>query len=150
MWCETLLNKFCDNKTLKYIMHHIWQRPSMFIQVVRSQGPGATAERLSAIDYFGTGQTNGAHSGPKRQEDEEEDVEEENESESESGDSCARRKRKPKDVESDVKAKKKKKRNIQAEEEGSCFLELRGMCKQTYNTIIMVIFWTERTCNWYM
>lgn len=121
----------------------------MIIQVVRSQDPDATAERLSAIDYFGTGQTNGAHSGSKRQEDEEEDVEEENESESESGDSCAR-KRKPKDVESDVKAKKKKKRNIQAKEEGSCFLELREMCTQTCNTIIMVNFWTERTCNWCM
>lgn len=97
----------------------------MFIQVVRSQGPDATAERLSAIDYFGAGQTNGAHSGPKRQADEEEDVEEENESESESRDFCARRKRKPKDAENDVKAKKKKKRSIQAEEEGSCFLEIK-------------------------
>lgn len=112
----------------------------MFLQVVRSQGPGATVKRLSAIDYFGTGQTNGAHNGSKNHE---EDVEVENESESESGDSCARGKTKPKDVESDVKAKKK--RNIQAEEDGSCFLELREMCTQTYNTIIMVNF-----CNWYM
>lgn len=92
----------------------------MFFQVVRSQGPEATAERLSAIDYFGTGHTNGAHSGSERQgEDEEEDVGQENESESEGVD-AKQRKRKPKAVEGDVKAKKKKKRNSQVDEEGGC------------------------------
>ncbi|XP_075887510.1 putative ATP-dependent RNA helicase DDX52 [Nelusetta ayraudi] len=86
-------------------------------KVVRSQGPEATAERLSAIDYFGTGHINGAHSGSERQEeDEEEDVGEESESESEGVD-AKRRKRKPKAVENDVKAKKKKKRKNEGDEE---------------------------------
>lgn len=89
----------------------------MFIQVVRTQGPEKTAESLSAIDYFGTGHTNGAHSGSKRQEEDEEDVEEDDESESESVD-VKRRKRKGKAVENNVKAKKKKKRNIEGDEEG--------------------------------
>lgn len=91
-------------------------------KVVRSQGPEATAERLSAIDYFGTGHTNGAPSGSKIQEEEdeeEEDVGEENVSESEGVD-AKRRKRKPKAVENDVKATKKKKRKNGGDEEGGC------------------------------
>lgn len=122
MWCDTLLAKLRDNQTPEHIKHHAWQRFSLFLQVVRSQGAEATAERLSAIDYFGTGLTNGAHNGSKRQqEDEEEDVGEENESESEGVD-AKRRKRKPKAVEDVVKAKKKKKRNNQGDEDGGCWL----------------------------
>lgn len=88
------------------------------MQVVRTQGPETTAERLSAIDYFGTGQTNGADRGSKRQEgEEEEDVVEDEESESESVD-VKRRKRKSKALENDVKAKKKQKLNNRSDEEG--------------------------------
>lgn len=90
----------------------------MFKQVVRTQGPETTTERLSAIDYFGTGHTNGAHSGSQRPEEgEEEDVKEDDESESEIVD-VKGRKRKAKAVENDVKAKKNKKRNNHGAEEG--------------------------------
>lgn len=88
------------------------------LQVVRSQGANASTDRLSAIDYFGTGQTNGAQSSSKGQE--EDDDGEEYEVGSESGGSVARTKRKQKDVERDVRTKKKKTRSNQEVEGNGC------------------------------
>lgn len=82
----------------------------MFAQAVRSQGPEATADRLSAIDYFGTGQTNGAHIGSKRKGEDEEEHAAEHDSESDSTGATGR--------ENIVKAKKKKKSRNQGNEEG--------------------------------
>lgn len=81
------------------------------LQVVRSQGADASTDRLSAIDYFGTGQANGAQSSSEGQE--EEDEGEEYEVGSESGGSGTRTKRKQNDVERDVRTKKKKTRSNQ-------------------------------------
>lgn len=75
------------------------------LQVVRSQGADASTDRLSAIDYFGTGQANGAQSSSEGQEEEEDDGEE-YEVGSESGGSGTRTKRKQNDVERDVRKKK--------------------------------------------
>lgn len=87
------------------------------LQVVRSSGLNATTDRLSAIDYFSTGQTNGAKSSSKGQEDDGE----------ESGDSGTRGKRKQKEMERDVSSTKKKKKNSQVEVTGNvcgCLLHL--------------------------
>lgn len=81
-------------------------------------------DRLSGIDYFGTGQTNGAKSSSKGQEKEDDDGEE-CEVGSESGDSGTRGKRKQKDVGRDVRTKKTK--SNQVEEIGNvcgCLLHL--------------------------
>ncbi|KAM9348119.1 putative ATP-dependent RNA helicase DDX52 [Symphorus nematophorus] len=82
-------------------------------KVVRSQGVDASSDALSAIDYFGTGSTNGAQSSSKGLEEDGEEYEEG----SESGDSGAGSKRKQKDEERGVKRKKKKKKISQEEEE---------------------------------
>ncbi|XP_059207702.1 probable ATP-dependent RNA helicase DDX52 [Centropristis striata] len=80
-------------------------------KVSRSQVGEASSDALSAIDYFGTGPTNGSQSSPAGLE--EEDGEEE-EVDSESVDSGAGGKRKRQD--GSVKTKKKKRKSIQVEE----------------------------------
>ncbi|XP_070699611.1 probable ATP-dependent RNA helicase DDX52 isoform X2 [Pempheris klunzingeri] len=90
-------------------------------KVVRCPGGEASLD-LSAIDYFGTGPTNGAQSSSKRQDEEEEEDDndgEECEVGSESGDSGAGSKRKRKDEERDVRKKKKKTKRNQVEVEDS-------------------------------
>ncbi|XP_030294063.1 putative ATP-dependent RNA helicase DDX52 [Sparus aurata] len=83
-------------------------------KVVRSQGADASADPLSAIDFFGTGSTNGSQSNSKVTEEEEGDGEEYEEG-GESEDSGAGGKRKHKDEERDVKRKKKKTKRKQTE-----------------------------------
>lgn len=85
----------------------------LYLQVVRSRGVDESSDRLSTIDYFGAGPTNGAQSIS-----EELQEEEEYELESKSEDSGAGGKRKKKGVDKDVRTKKKKTKSNQIELEG--------------------------------
>ncbi|XP_036975743.1 probable ATP-dependent RNA helicase DDX52 [Acanthopagrus latus] len=92
-------------------------------KVVRSQGSDASSDPLSAIDFFGTGSTNGSQSSSKVTEEEDGDGEEYEEG-GESEDSGAGGKRKHKDEEGDAKRKKKKTKRKQMEvEAGSGLLK---------------------------
>ncbi|KAL3042880.1 hypothetical protein OYC64_020739 [Pagothenia borchgrevinki] len=74
----------------------------------KSHGGEASVHTLSAIDYFGTAQTNGSKSRAVKVTEDEKDDGEECEVGSESGDSGAGGKRKKRDQEKDVRTKKKK------------------------------------------
>ncbi|KAM8742687.1 putative ATP-dependent RNA helicase DDX52 isoform 1-T1 [Acanthopagrus schlegelii] len=92
-------------------------------KVVKSQGSDASSDPLSAIDFFGTGSTNGSQSSSKVTEEEDGDGEECEEG-GESEDSGAGGKRKHKDEEGDAKRKKKKTKRKQMEvEAGSGLLK---------------------------
>lgn len=83
----------------------------------------ASSDPVSAIDFFGTGPTNGAQSSSKVLE--EDDDGDEYDMGSECGGSGAGGKRKLKDVGKGVKRKKKKTKSSQVEVEGKgcdCFL----------------------------
>lgn len=88
--------------------YHPWlEYPCLILQVVRSQGTAASTGSLSAIDYFGTRQTNGPQSSFVKQGEEDDDGDDH-----EVGNECeefgARGKRKKKNVEKDVRTKKKR------------------------------------------
>lgn len=89
----------------------------LILQVTRSRGVNASTDRLSAIDYFGTGQTNGAQIDSNAQEYTEND--DEQDCEVENVDSSSRGKRKKKHVEREVKMKKKKSKRDQMDMEGN-------------------------------
>ncbi|XP_074467028.1 putative ATP-dependent RNA helicase DDX52 [Sebastes fasciatus] len=87
-------------------------------KVARSHEGEAHSDALSAIDYFGTGPSNGSQSSSIRLDDDDDDDDgEECEVGSESGDSGAGGKRKQMDEEKDVRTKKKKKKSNQMEVE---------------------------------
>lgn len=90
----------------------------LILQVIRSRGVNPSTDRLSAIDYFGTGQTNGAQIDSNAQEYNSE-KDDEQECEMENVDSLSRGKRKKKHVERDVKMKKKKSKRDQMDVEGN-------------------------------
>eukprot|EP00066_Takifugu_rubripes_P020660 XP_011609926.1 PREDICTED: probable ATP-dependent RNA helicase DDX52 [Takifugu rubripes] len=85
-------------------------------KVHRSRGINPSADRLSAIDYFGAGQTNGAQISSNPHDSNEENHEED--CEMENADWAARGKRKQKHAERDVKIKKKKSQKEQLD--GGC------------------------------
>ncbi|XP_070838947.1 probable ATP-dependent RNA helicase DDX52 [Chaetodon trifascialis] len=85
-------------------------------KVVRSQRVDGSSDPLSAIDFFGTGSTNGAQSSSQVL-GEEDDDEEEYGVGSESGNSGAGGKRKQRDVETDLRTKKKKTKSNKVEVE---------------------------------
>lgn len=89
----------------------------LILQVIRSHGVNPSTDHLSAIDYFSTGQTNGAQISSNAQgcnaaKDEQEACEVEED------DSVGRRKRKQKHVKRDVKMKKKKSERGQLDVDG--------------------------------
>ncbi|XP_034745309.1 probable ATP-dependent RNA helicase DDX52 [Etheostoma cragini] len=97
-------------------------------KVARSQGGEASLDALSAIDYFGTGSTNGSQSSSvglevEKDDDDDEDGEE-HEVGSESGDSGAGSKRKKK--EKDVRTKKKKRSKVEVEAGGGALKDMEG------------------------
>lgn len=98
------------------------------MQAVRSNGGEASAELVSAIDYFGSGATDRAQSRATGQE-EDGDGGEEGEVESESEEAGVKRKRK--DEGRNVKTKKKKTKSKQAEVTGKglmCVVNVNELC----------------------
>lgn len=89
------------------------------VQVARSREGDASTDRLSAIDYFGKGQTNGAQITSGRHQEEDEDDEGQHEKGCERADSNGRGKRKQQGVEKDGRKKTKKSKSNQAEVEGN-------------------------------
>lgn len=104
--------------------------PCLILQVVRAQGTAASTGNLSAIDYFGTKQTNGSQSSfIKQAEEDNDDDGDDHEVASEREELGARGKRKKKNVERDVRTKKKKNRKNPGAEgnECVCLLHLVGV-----------------------
>lgn len=84
----------------------------LIAQVVGSRGEDESSDGLSAIDYFGTGSTNGTQNKPKNAESEDE---RDDEVGGESGSPVAGAKRKQRDVERNVRKKKKKSNQLEVE-----------------------------------
>ncbi|KAK5858494.1 hypothetical protein PBY51_002629 [Eleginops maclovinus] len=97
----------------------------------RSHGGEASIDALSAIDYFGTGKTNGSKSRTvvvteDDDDDDDDDDGEESVEGSESGDSGAGGKRKQRDQEKDVRTKKKKMKSDQMAVGGRALKDTEG------------------------
>lgn len=112
--CDTLIIE-CYNIILNYCTL-ILKYSCLILQIVKSHEADASIDRLSAIDYFGTVQTNRGQSSSKVLDDD--DVDDKEEYEVESADSALRVKRKQKHVETDVRTKKKKTKSNKVDMEG--------------------------------
>lgn len=107
----------------------------LILQVIRSHGVNPSTDRLSGIDYFSTGQTNGAQISSNAQDcnaenDDQEDCEMEN------ADSVVRGKRKQKHVKRDVKMEKKKSKRDQMDVDGNgaaVFLRTKTIYRELFD-----------------
>lgn len=107
----------------------------LILQAIRSHGVNRSTDHLSAIDYFSTGQTNGAQISSNAQdcnaENDQEDCEMEN------ADSVVRGKRKQKNVKRDLKMKKKKSQRDQMDVDGNgaaVFLLTKTICRELFHS----------------